>query len=79
MSAPLELIPGRFYLSKCGETWCCYLVWKDRIGDEHCQARCVRLYDGRTEYFYKDGRYDTGAKREHTLVRETVFSEWRGT
>jgi len=64
----LELIPGRFYLSKNDEVWCCFSVLKDN--EEHCQAYCIRILDHRVEYFFLDGRYDSEGKREHSLIKE---------
>ena len=63
----LDLRPGGFYQSRNGDVWCCY-----RIDDEapiQAQALCVETRSGRNEYFFKDGRYDAGGKREHTLVK----------
>jgi len=64
----LELVPGHFYTAKDGERWCCFKV--DASKPEHARADCVRVRDGRVEYFFLDGRYDSGGKREHTLLRE---------
>lgn len=64
----VKLAPGKFYKSRDGEVWCCFRVREDM--PEHAQADCVRVEDHRVEYFYADGRYDGGGKREHTLVAE---------
>ena len=65
---PLRLIPGRFYRSRTGAVWCCFGL--DPEKSEHAQADCVRVSDGRIEYFFPDGRYDEAGKREHTLIAE---------
>lgn len=63
----IELQPGRFYRSRDGEKWCCF----SRPGTApHCAAHCVRVRDGRVEYFFIDGRYDSAGSREHTLIEE---------
>ena len=64
----MKLEPGRFYESRNGHAWCCYKVKPD--AEKHCRAYCVRVDDGRVEYFFEDGRYDEKGQREHTLVRE---------
>jgi NTP pyrophosphatase (non-canonical NTP hydrolase) len=64
----MKLKPGRFYRSKNEEVWCCFSFSHSK--DLHCQADCVRVRDGRVEYFFEDGRYDGEGKREHTLVLE---------
>lgn len=69
----LSLYPGRFYKARNGEVWCC--VSLELFREEHAQARCVKIQSERTEYFYRDGRYDTAGLREHTLVEEVVASE----
>ncbi len=66
MPSKLFLHPGQFYRSKAGELWCCFKV--DHAQEEHAKARAIRLIDGRVEYFYMDGRYDTNGNREHCLV-----------
>ena len=60
------LEPGKFYRSRADETWCCYRV--DTLGPVQAQAWCIRVSDGRTEYFFADGRYDEDGVREHCLV-----------
>ncbi len=67
----LKLEPGKFYLSKDNYVWCCFYVCLSK--QEHAQANCIRIDDERIEYFYLDGRYDAGGKREHNLVKETEF------
>ena len=64
----LELTPGKFYVSKNAEVWCCFNVLKDN--EKHNQAYCIRIADHRVEYFYLDGRYDAFGNREHSLVEE---------
>ena len=64
----LRLKPGRFYETKAGALWCCFLV--DENAATHCQAHCIEVATRRTEYFYLDGRYDFRGLREHTLVQE---------
>ena len=71
-SVKLELYPGRFYESKCGQLWCCYGLVLFR--EAHSQAQCIHVASGRIETFFCDGRYDAAGKREHTLVREVVAS-----
>jgi hypothetical protein len=64
----MKLEPGKFYRSKCGETWCCFKT--TILGEPQARAHCIRISDTRTEYFYEDGRYDSAGEREHTLVEE---------
>jgi hypothetical protein len=64
----VKLEPGHFYTSRNGETWCCYKTNEGR--QAHSEAYCVRVSDGRVEYFFADGRYDEKGEREHTLVSE---------
>lgn len=66
--AKLILEPGKFYISKNKEVWCCFNFLKEN--EEHCQAYCIRVLDHRVEYFYLDGRYDSDGKREHCLIKE---------
>jgi len=66
--AIMKLEPGHFYESRGGDVWCCYK--SDLKAEKHCCAYCVRVSDGRIEYFFADGRYDEAGKREHTLLRE---------
>lgn len=54
------------------EVWCCYRV--DGSADPQNQAHCVRVSDGRIETFFLDGRYDSGGKREHTLI-EVLYED----
>jgi hypothetical protein len=61
-----QLIPGGFYRSWDSELWCCFRV--EGSAKPHHQAWCVRVSDGRVEYFYLDGRYDSDGKREHCLI-----------
>ena len=63
------LEPGKFYRSRAGETWCCYRV--NPNAPVQAVADCIRVNDGRTEYFYADGRYDGDGIREHCLVAVT--------
>lgn len=64
----MKLQLGKFYRSRAGDIWCCYRVRPEQ--PEHAAADCVRVNDGRVEYFYLDGRYDSAGKREHTLIKE---------
>jgi hypothetical protein len=65
----LTLIPGKFYRSWDGHAWCCFKVDGNAAAhNKHNAAWCVRVEDGRVEYFYIDGRYDAAGKREHTLM-----------
>ena len=64
----LTLEPGRFYLSKNAEVWCCFNVLKEN--ESHNQAYCIRILDHRVEYFFLDGRYDSEGKREHCLIEQ---------
>lgn len=66
----LVLRPGKFYRAKNGALWCCYRV--DNEAPEHAKADCVAVNSGRTEYFFLDGRYDSGGTREHCLVEEVI-------
>ena len=66
-SRPL-LVPGKFYRAMNHYAWCCYKVTASN--EPHCKAYCVRVEDGRIEYFYIDGRYDSDGKSEHTLIDE---------
>jgi len=63
----LTLKPGRFYESRDGEQWLCYRL--DLEAREHCQAYCIRVRDGRQEYFYLDGRYDLEGKTDVCLIQ----------
>jgi hypothetical protein len=63
----LRLRPGGFYESRAGDVWCCYRI--DGDAPDRAKARCVMVESGRHEYFFEDGRYDSGGAREHTLVR----------
>ena len=67
----LKLEPGKFYLSKDNEIWCCYRI--DESKPDHCQADCIRTSDSRVEYFYLDGRYDFDGMREHSLIKEVFI------
>jgi hypothetical protein len=67
----MKLKPGKFYVSRDGETWCCFRVNGERR--EHAEADCIRVSDCRVEYFYADGRYDEAGKREHTLTGEVDY------
>lgn len=52
----LTLVPGRFYLSSTGQTWCCYNTDKDA-------ASCVCVQDNCSSRFSIDGRdLETGEK-----------------
>lgn len=53
-----------------GSVWCCYRI--DLKSPAHCRARCVEVEASRLEYYYLDGRYDTGGNRELCLVSEVV-------
>ena len=64
----MKLEPGHFYTSRNDEMWCCYKV--DNKAAKHARAFCIRVSDGRIEYFFADGRYDESGQREHTLVSE---------
>jgi hypothetical protein len=63
------LTPGKFYLARNGERWCCFSVAEH--APEHARAHCVNVRSKEVEYFYVDGRYDGGGLREHCLVSET--------
>lgn len=63
----MKLKPGKFYVARNGEIWCCFDV-PNR--EEHAAAYCVQVSTRRIEYFFLDGRYDREGQREHTLVRE---------
>lgn len=65
----LVLTPGHFYKSRAGDVWCCFRVSPEaRL---HAQADCVAVEgSGRSEYFYRDGRYDAEGKSDLTLVEE---------
>lgn len=67
----MQLVPGKFYVARDGGIWCCFNV--NRNKPEHAMADCVRVTDHRVEYFFLDGRYDSGGKREHTLVKEITY------
>ncbi len=65
------LEPGLFYRSRDGHIWCCFRLNHGRVlGEpgESAEAECVRVADNRIESFYRDGRYDSNGKREHTLI-----------
>lgn len=64
----VELRAGGFYRSRAGFVWCCYRINED--APEHAKALCIEVESGGKEYFFKDGRYDSAGKREHTLVME---------
>ena len=67
----MKLEPGKFYVAKNGNVWCCYKVFpRVKSLKKHCQAYCVEIETNRTEYFYLDGRYDKEGEREHCLVDE---------
>lgn len=66
----MRLEAGHFYKAKNGETWCCWRVRENAFAEEHASADCIRVSDGRVEYFYADGRYDGHGVREHCLVEE---------
>jgi len=68
----LTLIPGKFYRSIDGHSWCCFRT--NGSAPKHAQAHCVRVEDDRVEHFYLDGRYDEAGKREHTLL-EVLFED----
>jgi len=57
----INLVPGKFYLSKNGLIWCCFHF----DSTKEPQARCVRCTDGKVESFSHDGRHD---KEENALV-----------
>lgn len=66
----MKLELGKFYRARSGQIWCCFRINLNH--SEHCQAYCV-LTDGnseRVEYFYLDGRYDSGGIRVHCLLEE---------
>lgn len=71
----MRLAAGSFYRSRDGEVWCCWRVRPNAFAEAHASADCIRVSDGRVEYFYLDGRYDSGGKREHTLVEEVPRPE----
>lgn len=58
--------PGKFYIDREGSRWCCYKV--NYTAEDHCRAHAIRVNDGRTEYFYSDGRYDQDGKSGLTLI-----------
>lgn len=70
----LSLRAGGYYRARNGEVWCCYKVRKGPGVEEHAAADCIRVSDGRTEYFFLDGRYDRNGEREHTLIAEALPS-----
>lgn len=61
---------GKFYRDKSGNVWCCFRLDMNRPA--HCVADCVLTAGNsqRIEYFFLDGRYDGGGKRELCLVEE---------
>lgn len=64
------LEPGNFYVSKDGHVWCCFRV--DDVNPEQAKASCIRVFDERVEHFFRDGRYDSGGQREHTLISKVM-------
>lgn len=63
----LTLQPSKFYRARDGSIWCCYRVTNR---SEHAAADCINVETSVVEYFYIDGRYDEGGKRELCLVEE---------
>lgn len=66
----MKLEAGKFYRASNGWVWCCFRV--DISKPEHAQADRILTEENseRVEYFYLDGRYDSGGKREHCLIEE---------
>ncbi len=67
----MKLQAGHYYKSRDNDVWCCYRINFEE--EDHGQARCIRVRDGRNEYFFLDGRYDTDGKREHCLIEEVTY------
>jgi hypothetical protein len=64
----MKLVPGHFYKDRAGYIWCC---WNSTPKLEpHQRFQCIRLPEGRFEYFFEDGSYDEKGLREHTLIEE---------
>lgn len=64
----LALRQGGVYVDREGGEWVC---WRVRPGQpDRSRADCIRVSDGRNDYFYLDGRYDMRGERELCLVRE---------
>jgi len=49
----IVLVPGKFYVTKNNEIWCCFDF--DPAKKESAQAQCVRT-DGKVKSFSSDGR-----------------------
>ena len=64
----VNLQAGRFYESRNGHTWCCFMT--NPRAPESSYASCIRIRDSLVEHFFSDGRYDPEGKREHTLIKE---------
>lgn len=65
-----HLKAGRFYRDKVGNVWCCFRVNLNK--QEHCVADCILTAGNsqRVEYFFLDGRYDSGGVRDYCLIEE---------
>jgi hypothetical protein len=68
----LTIKPGKFYISRSGDVWCCYHAVKDAPPNAHAAVYCIRAeypHSG-VEYFYANGSYTGKEEHRHDLIRE---------
>lgn len=75
----LTLTPGKFYLSRSRDVWCCFRAIRNPAPTNHAAAFCIFVRTtgailwnntGQAEYFFSNGSYAGGGEHRHDLLEE---------